>query len=883
MHYPVDRRGIIRAGLMLPALGQAGRGMAAPVQASDALVQPGISQALAQRRTTQISNLHYDLSLDITAPDQASGMVVISFDRRAGSGDLVLDFRGPALGDMAINGRPWAADNWRDGHLVLPQHLLKAGANSVSAQFTTPIAASDAAIIRFDDSLEQQSYLYTLLVPSDANLLFPCFDQPDLKARFGWQVTAPAGWTVLCNGLLDSREPAGAATRWRFSDTAPISTYLAAFAAGPWTSWASAPDGEQPITLYARASRRAEVDAEAQISANRAAVRWLEDWFDRPFPFAKLDLLLAPAFPFGGMEHVGAVFYNEDRFVFRETPTLPQRLGRDQTIYHEISHQWFGDLVTMRWFDDLWLKEGFATYMAARLQSDLQPASNAWATFFLSVKTRAYRADATSGTQSLWQALDNLDAAKSNYGPIVYNKAPAVIKQLAFFVGEDGFRRGLQLFLGRHAYANATWADLLGALGEASKVDLGAFGTQYILRAGLPRIDTHVAIADGRIGAIRLTQRPMRNLPGDLGGAWPMKVRVRLGYADREDVLLDARFDDAETIVVGAAGLPVPEYVWANDDDQGYGLFMPDDRTIDWISNHVDGVEGTLLRAMFWSALWDTVRDLRLAPARYLSVVIDHLPREQDEQISRGVLARAAMALDIYLPAAAAAAIRPRWEAALMARIDDAALGYGLRKAALDLLIDTARLPDAMDRLRALLAGTTTFAGAALQQPTRWAIIRRLVTIGAADAETLFSAEQQADRSTEAIRDAYVTRAASPAAAMKEAYFAGYFEDTSLNEAWASASLDAFNAPEQAALTLPFLRPALDRLEWIRKNRRIFFLPTWIDAFIGGQTSGAALAIVDGFLAEQQDLPLDIRRKILLARDELALTVKIRAAAGLRD
>lgn len=882
---PVDRRGILRASLMLPAptlltLGHAGPAMAAPAQPGDALLQPGVSLALAQRRAAQISNLRYQLSLDITVPDHASGMVEIRFDRRAASGDLVLDFRGPTLAAMAINGRPWSTDAWRNGHLVLPERLLNAGANTISAHFTTPIAASDAAIIRFDDSLEQQTYLYTLLVPSDANLLFPCFDQPDLKARFAWALTAPAGWTVLCNGLLDSREPAGAATLWRFAETAPISTYLAAFAAGPWTSWASAPDGKQPIALYARASRRAEVDADAQISANRAAVRWLADWFGRPFPFAKLDLLLAPAFPFGGMEHVGAVFYNEDRFVFRETPTLPQRLGRDQTIYHEMSHQWFGDLVTMRWFDDLWLKEGFATYMAARLQSELQPASNAWTTFYLSVKTRAYRADATSGTQSLWQALDNLDAAKSNYGPIVYNKAPAVIKQLAFFVGEDGFRRGLQLFLQRHAYANASWQDLLGAVGAASKVDLGAFGAQYVLRAGLPRIDTQLALADGRITSLRLAQQPMGNLPGDPGGAWPMKVRVRLGYANRADVLLDARFDGDETLVVGAAGLPAPDYVWANDDDQGYGLFMPDDRTIDWISNHIDSVEDPLLRAMLWSALWDTLRDLRLSPARYLSVVLDHLPGEQDEQISRSVLARAASALDIYLPAAASASLRPRWEAALITRMDDAGLGYGLRKAALDQLIGTARLPDATDRLRALLAGTITFAGAALQQPTRWAIIRRLVTIGAADAAALFEAEQQADRSTEARRDAYITRAASPLAAVKAEYFTGYFEDASLNEAWASASLDAFNAAEQAALTLPFLRPALDRLEWIRKNRRIFFLPAWIDAFIGGQTSSAALAIVDGFLAEQQALPPDIRRKILLARDELALTVKIRAASG---
>lgn len=873
MPHTVDRRDVIRASLLLPALSLPQAARAAAPEPDAAMTEPGIALALARRRATQIVNLHYALALDVT--DHASGAVTITFDRTPGSGDLVLDFRGTTLTALAINGKPLSADSRHNGHLILPQRLLKNGANTIGAQFTTPIAAADAAIIRFHDDKDQQTYLYTLLVPSDANLLFPCFDQPDLKARFRWQVTAPSDWKVLTNGAAETRETMGAATRWHFAETAPISTYLAAFAAGPWATWTSAPAGEKPITLYARASRKPEVDADVQIATNRAALNWLATWFGVPFPFAKLDVLLAPAFPFGGMEHVGAVFYNEDRFVFREPPTLPQRLNRDQTIYHEISHQWFGDLVTMRWFDDLWLKEGFATYMAARLQADLQPTSNAWTTFYQSIKTRAYRADATSGTQPLWQSLDNLDAAKSNYGPIVYNKAPAVIKQLAFYVGDDGFRRGLHLFLARHAYANATWQDLLGAVGEASHVDLGTFGAQYMLRAGMPRIDTHLAIKDGHVTELRLTQRPARALPGDPGGAWPMKVRVRLGYEKADAVILDASFDGAETTVTGAAGLPAPDFVWANDDDQGYGLFLPDDRTTEWIATHIGTVRDTLLRAMLWSALWDKVRDVQFAPARYLAVLLDALAGETDEQISRTVLARGATALEIYLPDPSA--IRPRWEATLIARIDDARLGYGLRKAALDQFIQTARQPTSLDRLRTLLAGAPSFDGKPVRQPTRWAIIQRLIAIGAPDGDTLLAAEQTRDHSSEAVKDAFVASAATPVATVKSAYFARYFDDTGLNEAWASESLDAFNTPSQARLTEPFLRPALDRLEWIRKNRRIFFLPTWIDAFVGGQVSASALAIVDAFLAERQSLPIDVRRKVLLARDELELTVRIRA------
>ena len=878
LHVLDTRRALLRTAMLAPmGVWSAAQTRAIGTPPGDGIGR-GISLDLARHRARQISGVRYDLSLDLTAKDTAAGSAVIRFDRMGDSGDLVLDFRGPTLGDLIVNGRPLSKAERIDGHLILPAALLKTGANVVSARFVTPIAASGASIIRCHDDKDGQTYLYTLLVPSDANLLFPCFDQPDLKARFRWTLTAPSGWTVIANGPLDAQQPVTGGTRWRFAETEPISTYLAAFAAGPWTHWTSAPAGERPISLYARASRRAEVDADAQIATNRAAVRWLSDWFGVPFPFAKLDLLLAPAFPFGGMEHVGAVFYNEDRFIFREPPTLPQRLGRDATIYHEISHQWFGDFVTMRWFDDLWLKEGFATYMAARIQAELQPDSNAWTTFLLSTKTPAYRADATSGTQALWQPLDNLDAAKSNYGPIVYNKAPAVIKQLAFLVGEAGFRRGLHRVLADHAYGNATWPDLLGTVGAASGVDLTAFGSQYMLRAGLPRIDTQMKADGDTIGSLTLVQRPARSLPGDRGGAWPRKVRVRLGYTTRADVVLDAAFDGTRAIVSGAAGLPLPDYVWPNDDDQGYGLFLPDDRTIAWIVGHVGTVRDPLLRAMLWSAVWDTVRDVRFSPARYIAMLLDHLPGETDEQISRTILSRGAAALDVYLPDDISAPLRPQWEQALLARIDDTKLGYGLRKDALDRLIATARTPLALDRLRDLLAGRATLVGIPIRQPTRWAIVRRLIAVGAPDAATLYTAEQQLDRSSEAVKDAFVAHAATPDRAVKAAYFTRYFDDATLNEAWASESLGAFNTIEQAPLTLPFLRPALDRLEWIRQNRRIFFLPAWIDAFIGGQRDAAALDVVDRFLEAHPALPLDVRRKVLTARDELALTVRIRSA-----
>ncbi|MBA2670437.1 MAG: ERAP1-like C-terminal domain-containing protein, partial [Gemmatimonadetes bacterium] len=752
---------------------------------------------------------------------------------------------------------------------------LGTGTNRLDLRFTAAIAPAGTSIIRFAEPADSAAYLYTLLVPADANLLFPSFDQPDLKATFRMRLTAPDGWTVVANAPLEERAAAPGGYRWTFAETRPISTYLAAFAAGPWTTWEDAPDGERPITLYARRSQRDVVDAEVQIRTNREALRWLEEYFDIEYPFQKYDILLAPAFPFGGMEHPGAVFYNESRFLFREPPTLTQRLGRDATIYHEVAHQWFGDLVTMEWFDDLWLKEGFSTYIAARMQQDLAPASGAWKTFYLRNKPLAYAVDQTSGTTPVWQSLVNLNLAKSNYGPIVYNKAPAIIKQLEFLVGEAAFRSGLQLFLRRHAYANATWSDLLGALEESSGESLTAFGEQYILRAGMPVIEPLLRIEDGRIAELRLTQRPARNLPGDEGGWWPGRVRVRLGHAGSDDIVLPVSFSGDTTVVDGAAGLPAPDFIFANDGDHGYGIFLLDPRSAEHLSARVGAVDDDLLRAMIWGAFWDLVREPRLSPERFVELALKELPREQDEQIAAHLLSRATRALEYYLEPASRGSLQAPFEQMLLSQMTLPSLDYGIRKANLDAFIATARTPEALEVLRQLLAEERDFNGAPLLQPSRWGAVGTLLAHGHPTADSLYAAEVRRDSSAEAPRRAFAYGAATPSAAIKADYFRRYFDDGSLNEEWVTASLGAFNHPDHEILTLPYLRPALERLPWIQQNRRIFFLPQWISSFVGAHRTPEALQIGDAFLRENPDLPPDLSSKVLQARDELERTVAI--------
>ena len=889
---------------------------------ADSLAAPGISRQLAEYRAAHVANVRYTLDLDVTRRDTAVGHVVIRFTRLK-PGDAIVDFRGFAMSAPVVNGRATSLKG--DGaHLRIPAMLLQAGENEITADFRSPIAAAGASIIRYHDSTDGADYLYTLLVPSDANLLFPCFDQPDLKAHVTLALTTPRGWKALGNGALVSADSAtrAGATTFRFHESDPISTYLIAFAAGPWATTSAVMNGH-PITMWVRASRAKEAQGDTLIATNARAIAWLETYTARPFPFQKFDFLLAPAFPFGGMEHPGAVFYNEESFIYREPPTRNQLLGREATIYHEVSHQWFGDLVTMKWFDDLWLKEGFATYIAAVMQDDLSPGANAWRTFYLRNKPVAYATDASRGTTPVWQSLANLDQAKSNYGAIVYNKAPGILKQLNYLVGDTTFKRGLRLYLREHAYANATWRDLLSAISSASHSALGgasassaavgrpdslrgrdstrltpretsapgtrapsrsshspdliAWGRDYILRPGMPVITQRV-IPRGTSWTLALSQAPAQALSGT--APWPIRTQVLVIDSSGTSRTLPMLLSSVRTVrrFTGRA----PAFVFANAGDEAYALVHLDSASTRWAEQHVGSITDPLQKAMAWGALWDLVRDAQLAPERFARVALREVPHERDDQLAPFIVGRLARAVDTYACDATKVTLLAETEHVLATGAADSARSYSVRKAQLDALIGLARSPAIVAHLDAALDSTTVL-GLPLRAPTRWAIVTHLASLNAPTARTRLAAESRRDSTSEGKRRAFVAGAAWPDAAVKADYWHRYFADSALNEDWVTASLGAFNDPDQDALSRRYLVPALDSLPWVQRNRRIFFLGSWLGSFIGGQRSAESLALVEDFLHAHRDWPHDLREKILQSEDDLERTVRIRRRCTTQD
>ena len=829
----------------------------------------GIPRELARQRAAQISDVHYQLSFTLTphAPS-VSGHEELRFHSNLTS-TVLLDFREGTASNLTVNGVPVPA-KIENGHIELPANVIHAAENLVTMNFTAPVAPAGKAITRFEDKDDNTEYLYTLFVPMDAEMAFPCFDQPDLKGRFHLKLTAPEGWTVISNTAIESQAPAGSAQlRTIFSETRPISTYLFAFAAGPFRKVHETPGLPG---LYVRQSKFKKAQEEApevqQITAQ--GIEYLSTFFAQPFPFPKYDMVLIAGFAYGGMEHAGATFLREESVLFRIAPTHSDHLNRDILLLHELTHQWFGDFTTMRWFDDLWLKEGFAQYMAYQALASLKPDENIWKRFYLSIKPAAYGIDSTKGTTPIYQDIANLKDAKSAYGAIVYSKAPGVIKQLAFVLGEEHFRDGLRLYLKEHAYGNAQWSDLVHAFERVSGRSLQDWAASWIRRRGMPQVDVGWSCdAQDHVDRFSLTQH---DVIGE-GGVWAIAMQIGLHYKDGAPLRLRAELNTERADLREAIGKSCPQYVFLNDQDFAYGRFLLDERSRKAVAEQLGEGSNIFERTLLWGSLWDSVREAELAPRDFLELALHFLPAETDESLTQSLIGHLTTALHRYVNPGVRAEIVPRAEAL--------ASNPMLHSPSQDLRIiwfrglrGVAESSTGRAQLKDLLSGKLTVPGVELRPLDRWIIVTALIALHDPDAEAVFAAEQKRDTSGDGQKYAYMAQAARPESASKQHYFDDYVHDSSRPEDWIEQSLGPFNYWNQSELTLPYLKPALESLPQIKRERKIFFTLGWLNAFIGGQHSAAAQAQVHEFLRTAA-LDKDLQLKILEVSDELERTVKI--------
>jgi aminopeptidase N len=816
--------------------------------------EPGIPLAVAEARAARIANVRYDLTFAI--PDAASepitGTAAVRFDLKDGGQPVVIDFAPGAdyLISVAVAGKP-ASYRAVNGHIVIGSRAFASGENVVEIAFR----AGDAALNRNPD------FLYSLFVPARAHLTFPCFDQPDIKARFTLALTAPASWQAISNGAETARETAGAQLRLRFAETQPISTYLFAFAAGRFQVETAERDGRM-FRMFHRETDAAKVarNKDAAFDLHAAALRWLEEYTGIPYPFGKFEFILVPSFQFGGMEHPGSVYYNAASILLDESATENQVLNRASAIAHETAHMWFGDLVTMRWFNDVWMKEVFANFMAAKIVNPSFPNVNHDLRFLVAHYPAAYAIDRSAGMHPIRQELDNLNEAGSLYGAIIYQKAPIVMRQLEYLIGPDQLRDGLRAYLKQFQFGNATWLDLVRLVDERSDRDVTTWSKAWVEGAGRPTVRTSLQIdAD---------KNRVAELAFD-GAQSAQRMRVLVGSAPHHQAF-DIEISGDHTVVDGARGLPPPLFVLPTGGGLAYGAFTIDILTRNYLLQRVEEFSDPVTRGAAWITLWDQLLDRRIPPAEFLESVLRVLPRETTEQNVQLLSGYIDELFWRFLSQADRSRLAPRVEAALRAGIGRSP-SSSMKSTYFGAFRSTVTSPEGIRFVERVWRREEKIPGLTLAEPDEASMALDLAVRSLPNAAAIL--EEQRGRFTNPDRKArfeFVTPALSADASTRDLLFNSLRDvDHRRREPWVIDALRYLNHPLRADHARKYIRPSLELLIEIWQTGDIFFPRNWMDALLGGHNSPEAAETVQGFLREFPDYPIRLRRVVLQSADLL--------------
>lgn len=826
---------------------------------------PGVSRPLAETRHHEISDLRYDLAFAIPESVAApvTGRAVITFALAESARRVVLDFRAPPANvqEVRLDDQMVVSPAVTDGHLVLPVVPQPGGRrHTVTVTFT----ATDDALNRNPD------YLYTLFVPDRASTTFPSFDQPDVKARYRLTLTIPRTWEAATNGSLVTRLPiAGERDSLVFAETAPISTYLASFAAGKFQVEEAVRDG-RALVMYHRETDTAKVrrNRDPIFDLHAAALRWLEAYTGIPYPFEKVAFVAVPAFQFGGMEHPGAVWYRASSLFLDESATQNQQLGRASLIAHETAHMWFGDLVTMRWFNDVWMKEVFANFMAAKIVEPSFPAVDHTLRFYLAHLPVAYDVDRTLGANPIRQELDNLREAGSLYGAIIYQKAPVVMRQLEQMVGDSLMREGLRRYLQRFRFANADWPDLIGILDSLAPADLARWSQVWVDEPGRPTVAA--AVEAGQLVLRQTDPRRGRSL------RWPQTIGVTigLGRGDRATALAVDLRDSIARIPLPAG--TTPAFVLAGTDGVSYGRFPLDSTSRVALGELLPRLQPALTRAVAWQALVEEQLAGRLPPRQLLTLALQSVPVEPDDLLIQQRLGTVRTLFWRFLTDAERRAIAPELESVLWRELERTETSS--RKGAYyETLVAVTSSPDGVARLTRIWRDHAPPRGLTLSDRQYTALAEALALRGGPESETIL--DLQATRITnpdQRARFQFVRPALSPRRAVRDSLFLA-FRDVAArrHESWVLDAMAYLNHPVREETAVEYVLPALDLVEEIQRTGDIFFPLRWLEATLGGHRSIRAAETVVAFLDAHPGYPPRLRGKILQAADDLFRAARV--------
>ncbi|WP_329018957.1 aminopeptidase N [Streptomyces sp. NBC_00690] len=851
-----------------------------------------LSRDEARQRAELLSVDGYEVSLDLrSAVDGQSGgtadphtfrsVTTIRFRSTQAGASTFVDLIAPSVTSVTLNGSALDPSAVFDGSRIALESLARENVLVVDAQCA--YSRTGEGLHRFVDPEDGEVYLYTQYEPADARRVFANFEQPDLKAPYQLEVTAPESWTVWSNSAAEDPSTSAKDGVWRFAATKPISTYITAVVAGPYhyetdLYTRALPDGtvlEIPLGAMCRKGLARHFDADDIFLITKQGLDFFHDRFDYPYPFGKYDQAFVPEYNIGAMENPGCVTFREE-YIFRGQVTRSSYERRANTILHEMAHMWFGDLVTMVWWDDLWLKESFADFMGSYAIVGATRFTDGWITFANNRKAWAYRADQLPSTHPVTADIRDLEDAKLNFDGITYAKGASVLKQLVAYAGEEAFLEGARRYFKRHAYGNTRLADLLSVLEETSGRDMAAWSRSWLETSGVNAL-TPVATYDA---ADRITELAILQ-DGDV--LRPHRVAVGLyRYEGAETGLVryaraEVDVTGARTVVTELAGTDRPDLVLVNDDDLTYCKIRFDEGSLETLRAHLGDIADPMARALCWSALWSLTRDALVPTRDFVDLVLRFAGRESDI----GVL----QMLHTWTHTALVHYAAPEWreeggrllaEGALRElRLAEPGSQHQLTWARF--FAATARSAADLQLLEGLLAGTARIDGLDVDQEMRWAFLEPLVAEGVAD-ESGIAAELARDDTASGKRHEVRCLTARPSAEAKATAWEQMVESDTLSNALVIATISGFAQAGQRELLAPYTTKYFEVIERVWQERSIQIgMDVVRGLFPSLQDAEGTLAATDAWVAAHEDAPAALRRLVLEARDDLARAARAQA------
>jgi len=844
----------------------------------------------ARQRAKLLTVDSYEIDLDLSGAQEGGtyrSVTTVRFDSTENGAESFIDLVAPSVHEVTLNGDALdPAEVFKDSRIALPG--LLEGRNVLRVVADCAYTNTGEGLHRFVDPVDDQAYLYTQFEVPDARRVFASFEQPDLKATFQFTVKAPGGWTVISN----SPTPEPKDDVWVFEPTPRISSYITALIVGPYHSVHSVyeKDGRSvPLGVYCRPSLAEFLDSDAIFDVTRQGFDWFQEKFDYAYPFKKYDQLFVPEFNAGAMENAGAVTIR-DQYVFRSKVTDAAYEVRAETILHELAHMWFGDLVTMEWWNDLWLNESFATYTSIACQAH-HPGSrwpHSWTTFANSMKTWAYRQDQLPSTHPIMAEINDLDDVLVNFDGITYAKGASVLKQLVAYVGMDEFFRGVQAYFKQHAYGNTRLSDLLGALEETSGRDLKTWSGKWLETAGInvlrPEIETD---GNGVITSFAIRQEAPALPAGAKGEPTLRPHRIAVGLYDldadsgkllrAEDGRIELDVDGELTVVPQLTGRRRPDVILLNDDDLSYAKVRLDEQSLAFVTEHLGDFDSSLPRALCWASAWDMTRDAELATRDYLSLVLSGIGKESDIGVVQSLHRQVKLAVDLYADPSTREALLTRWTDATLAHLRSAEPGSDHQLAWARAFAATARTPEQLDLLEALLDGSQTVEGLVVDTELRWAFVQRLAAVGRFD-ETEIAGELERDRTAAGERHAAIARAARPTPEAKAEAWASVVESDKLPNAVQEAVITGFVQTDQRELLAPYTEKYFEVVKDIWDSRsHEMAQQIVVGLYPSIQVSAETSAKADSWLATAEPSPA-LRRLIMESSAGVERALKAQAA-----